>query len=511
MNLYTVLQNGFPADRKSCAIETSDGREYSWHDIETNVNRIANLLNSLHLPAGSRVAAQIEKSPEALFLYLACLKSAYVFLPLNTAYQQSELEYFINDAKPALVICSPAAENLIFTIAKSADIQHVLTLGPNRDGSLFNALAGCSDHCETLSCEDNDLAALVYTSGTTGRSKGAMLTHGNLISNALVLHKAWHWQKDDVLLHALPIFHVHGLFVACHGALLNGSKMIWLPKFDLNLLLQNLPRTTVLMGIPTFYVRLLADERFNRQKAANIRLFVSGSAPLLADTFHAFEHRTGKAILERYGMSETLMLVSNPYDGPRIAGSVGVPLPSTEVRVVSDDGRQCSPNEVGNIEVRGPNVFRGYWNMPEKTKEEFTPDGWFKTGDMGHWGGQTSAGPIPKNYLCIVGRIRDMIISGGFNVYPKEIETYLDDLPEIDESAVIGIPHPDLGESVMAVIVPKAGFKPDQQMIMHLLREKIAHFKVPKQIVIVNELPRNAIGKVQKNLLRIQFGQKQNH
>jgi malonyl-CoA/methylmalonyl-CoA synthetase len=317
-----------------------------------------------------------------------------------------------------------------------------------------------------------------------------------------VLQKFWAWQKGDVLLHALPIFHVHGLFVASHGALLNGSKMIWLPRLDTKELIKHMPRSTIMMGVPTFYVRLLLDSTFTKKTVKNMRLFVSGSAPLLTETFNSFKERTGHTILERYGMSETAMLVSNPYKGKRIGGSVGLPLPQTKVRIIKDDGKLCGVNEIGNVEVKGPNIFKGYWRMPEKTKEEFTKDGWFKTGDVGRWGGETSAGKVPDSYLCIVGRSKDLIISGGYNVYPKEIESFIDDMAGVDESAVIGIPHPDFGEAVLAVVVGKPGVKLNAESMIADLKGKIANFKVPKRIVVVSELPRNAMGKVQKNVLR---------
>jgi malonyl-CoA/methylmalonyl-CoA synthetase len=332
-----------------------------------------------------------------------------------------------------------------------------------------------------------------------------MLTHGNLGSNALVLNQFWGWKKGDVLLHALPIFHVHGLFVAAHGALINGSKMIWLPRLDTAQLIKYLPCSTVMMGVPTFYVRLLMDQNFNKAVCKNMRLFVSGSAPLLTETFNNFQKLSGHTILERYGMSETVMLVSNPYEGARIGGSVGVVLPGVEVRVVNESGQLCGSDEIGGIEVRGPNIFKGYWRMPEKTAEEFTKDGWFKTGDVGRWGGETSAGKVPNHYLCIVGRNKDLIISGGYNVYPKEIESFIDDMDGVEESAVIGIPHKDFGEAVMALVVPKPGIKLNGQAMIDALKSKIANFKVPKRVEILESLPRNAMGKVQKNVLRQQY------
>ncbi len=502
MNLYELLEKGFPKDKSSCAIETHDGLYYSWDDLEKATSKMANLLASLNLPQGSRVAVQVEKSPEALFLYLATLKAGLVYLPLNTAYQAAEIEYFLGNAEPAVVVCSPKNQGWVSDVAKKCGTKHLFTLGDDRSGTLLEKAGKLSDRFKTVKKSDDDLAAILYTSGTTGRSKGAMLTHKNLGSNAKVLQKFWGWKKGDVLLHALPIFHVHGLFVASHGALLNGSKMIWLPRLDTKELIKHMPRSTVMMGVPTFYVRLLLDKEFTKKTVRNMRLFISGSAPLLTETFNLFKARTGHTILERYGMSETVMLVSNPYEGARVGGSVGLPLPGTQVRVTKDDGQSCGVNEIGNVEVKGPNVFKGYWRMPEKTKEEFTKDGWFKTGDVGRWGGETSAGKVPNNYLCIVGRSKDLIISGGYNVYPKEIESFIDDMPGVDESAVIGVPHPDFGEAVVAVVVAKPSAKLNPEVMIAELKGKIANFKVPKRLIVVPELPRNAMGKVQKNILR---------
>jgi len=505
MNLYSILETGFPKDKSACAIETPEGLFYSWDDLEKATSKLANLLSSLDLPKGSRVAVQVEKSPEALFLYLATIKAGLVYLPLNTAYQSAEIEYFLDNAKPGVVICSPKNFAWFSQIAFKANTEFVFTLGDHRDGTLIERAAAQSDQFETVPKEDDELAAILYTSGTTGRSKGAMLSHKNLSSNAKVLKDFWHWQKGDVLLHALPIFHVHGLFVASHGALINGSKMIWLPKLDIAQLLKYLPQSTVMMGVPTFYTRLLAEPKFDAKVCANMRLFIAGSAPLLTETFNDFIARTGHTILERYGMSETAMLTSNSYSGKRVAGAVGVPLPGVKVRVISDDGKLCGVDEVGNVQVQGPNVFSGYWQMPEKTKEEFTADGWFKTGDVGRWGGSTTAGPVPDDYLCIVGRSKDLIISGGYNIYPKEIESFVDEMDGVEESAVIGIPHPDFGEAVLAVVVPKKGAELDPAQIIAELKGKIANFKVPKKVIVVAELPRNAMGKVQKNILRQEY------
>lgn len=503
-NLYAVLQGGFPKDRSKVALETPD-LQYTWDDIDRATACLANLLTSLDLPAGSRVAVQVEKSPEALLLYLATLRAGLVYLPLNTAYREAEIEYFLGNAEPAVVVCASKNLDWVQRAADKAGCAHVYTLDEDRSGTLLEAAGGLSQTFKTVTRQADDLAAILYTSGTTGRSKGAMLSHGNLAANAQVLHEYWGWREDDVLLHMLPIFHVHGLFVASHGALLAGAKMIWLPKLDADQALHYLPQSTVMMGVPTYYVRLLADPRFNREVCANMRLFISGSAPLLAETFSDFKTRSGHAILERYGMSETVMLTSNPYDpalGERLAGTVGRALPGVQVRVVDDAGAPLAAGEIGNVQVRGPNVFSGYWRMPEKTREEFTEDGWFKTGDVGRWGGESAGRQVPDDYLSIVGRSKDLIISGGFNVYPKEIETLIDDMPGVAESAVIGVPHADFGEAVVAVVVPKDGVALDAGAMQLELKSRIANFKVPKRVHIVDQLPRNTMGKVQKNVLR---------
>jgi malonyl-CoA/methylmalonyl-CoA synthetase len=498
-NLYALFETCFPQDRSACCIETHDGLYYSWNDLDRASAKMANLLAGLNLPEGSRIAVQAEKSPEALILYLATLRAGYVYLPLNTAYRSAEIAYFIGNAEPAVVVCSPRNFGWVSQIAFASGTKHVFTLGDDRTGSLLVRAALQSSRFETVEKQPDDLAAILYTSGTTGRSKGAMLTHDNLASNALVLHDYWRWQKGDVLLHALPLFHVHGLFVASHGALLNGSKMIFLPKFDSAEVIRHLPRATVFMGVPTHYVRLLADPDFDRDKCASMRLFVSGSAPLLADTFNAFKTRTSHTILERYGMSETTMLVSNPYEGERIGGTVGLPLPGVSVRVVKDDGRPCVTGEIGDIEVKGPNVFKGYWRMPEKTAEEFTTDGYFKTGDVGSFD--------TRGYLSIVGRSKDLIITGGYNVYPKEIESVIDEMAGVVESAVIGVPHPDFGEAVTAVVVANANAGLTEAKVIAWLKSKIANFKVPKRVFFVSDLPRNTMGKVQKNVLRERFSE----
>ena len=500
-NLFAALRGAFPADLDATAIETCDGPGaplfYTWRDLERATARIANLLASLDLPAGARVAVQTEKSVEALLLYLAVLRAGFVYLPLNTAYQASEIEYFVGNAEPAVVVCAPKNFPWVSKIAFKAGAKHVFTLGDDRSGSLLERAAWQGEQHTPAVKRADELAAILYTSGTTGRSKGAMLTHGNLLSNARTLQQYWGWQPGDVLIHALPIFHVHGLFVASHGALLNGSKMLWFAKFDPKATVARFAEATVFMGVPTLYVRLLGEAALTREAAAHMRLFVAGSAPLLPETFNAFRTRTGHTILERYGMSETVMLTSNPYharDGERLAGTVGFALPGVGVRVHDDQGRPCPAGEIGGIEVKGPNVFKGYWRMPEKTAEEFTADGWFKTGDVG----KIEA----DGRVSIVGRSKDLIISGGYNVYPAEIEGFLNEMDGVAESAVIGVPHPDFGEGVVAVVVGKPGATLDAAGMIATLKGRIANFKVPKHLFVVPELPRNQMGKVQKNVLR---------
>ena len=505
-NLFVALRAAFPADLSACAVETETGLTYSWRDLDEATAMVANLLQSLALPAGSRIAVQVEKSVEALILYLATLRAGLVYLPLNTAYQSAEMAYFIEDAKPALVVCGAAQFGWISKLAFSAGTLYVFTLNDDRTGSLLERAAAFSRQHTPAAVQPDDLAAIIYTSGTTGRSKGAMLTHGNLLSNAQVLQRYWGWRRPeqggDVLLHALPIFHVHGLFVAIHGALISGSKMIWLSKFDPKVVLEKLPESTVFMGVPTLYVRLLAEPGLTPARLVSMRLFISGSAPMLIDTFNAWQERTGHTILERYGMSETVMLTSNPYhpqDGERQGGTVGRPLPGVQLRVRAEEGGQdLATDAVGNIEVKGPNVFQGYWRMPEKTAEEFTADGFFKTGDVGKVDAQ--------GYVTIIGRSKDLIISGGYNVYPAEIEGYINAIPGVAESAVVGVPDADFGEVGVAVVIGKPGATLQPQAILAHLKATLANFKVPKRCFVVGALPRNAMGKVQKNLLRTEYG-----
>ncbi len=511
-NLFAALRAAFPANLDACAVETDNGLNYTWRDLERASAMMANLLDSLNIPKGSRVAVQVEKSVEAMMLYLATLRAGYVFLPLNTAYQSAEIEYFIGNAEPAVVVCSSKNFGWVSKIAFKAGTHHVFTLDDDRTGSLLQRAAHCSDQHTTHSVQADDLAAILYTSGTTGRSKGAMLSHGNLLSNAQTLKDYWGWTRKggpqgqgDVLIHALPIFHVHGLFVAIHGALLNGSKMIWMAKFDPQLAIAKMPEATVFMGVPTLYVRMLAEPTLTRQQAAHMRLFVAGSAPLLIETFKAWQERTDHTILERYGMSETVMLTSNPYQADaryanqdeRRGATVGFPLPGVSLRVQDDAGHNLPVGEIGGIQVKGPNVFAGYWRMPEKTKEEFTVDGFFKTGDVGKID--------ERGYVSIVGRSKDLIISGGYNVYPAEIEGYINDMAGVAESALIGVPHPDFGEVGIAVVIAKAGAQLNADHIIAALKSQLANFKIPKKCFVVPELPRNTMGKVQKNLLREQY------
>lgn len=490
--LETVAAN----DPERLLLETGEGRRLNYGQMAALTRQLAGSLATLAVKPGDRVVAQVEKSPEAIALYLACLQLGATFVPLNTAYTFAELEYFLGDAAPTVAVVRPADRQQVRAIATARGVQHVETLDDRGGGSLLDhtgAAPDCSGH------DPSTLAALLYTSGTTGRSKGAMLTRANLSSNALTLAQAWRFASSDVLLHALPIFHVHGLFVAINCVLASGSSMLFLSKFDADQVVRLLPRATVMMGVPTFYTRLLQHPDLNRNAVRNVRLFVSGSAPLLAETHREFQARTGHAILERYGMSETLMNTSNPYDGRRIPGSVGPPLPGVDVRITDPEGGAplLEPDAIGMIEVRGPNVFSGYWRMPEKTAAEFRSDGFFITGDLGRRDAQ--------DYVFIVGRGKDLIITGGYNVYPIEVELEIDALPGVHESAVIGVPHPDFGEGVTAVVVPNKDQTLDEATIRNALEPRLARFKLPKRIVFVDELPRNTMGKVQKSTLRERY------
>ena len=497
-NIYSVFEQHFPDDPEAVFIETPDGGRLGYKELQRDVNRLANFLSNIGVEKGDRVAVQLEKSPQVLVLYLACLKAGYVYLPLNTAYTPNELAYFMDNAEPTVAVCDPDREDLFTRLAGEYDLRHLFTLDADGQGSLLQASKHTPAAFDAEYCDKDDIAVILYTSGTTGRPKGAMITHGNLAANGRALQETWQWQQQDVLLHALPIFHIHGLFVACHNVLLGGSKMLFLPGFDTRAILRLLPEATVLMGVPTFYTRLLDDPAFNRAICSHMRLFISGSAPLLEQTFEAFRQRTGHTILERYGMTETGMNTSNPVDGPRLPGTVGLPLPGVEVRIVDEKNQPVRDQDVGILQVKGDNVFKGYWRMPEKTAEEFTDDGFFITGDL--------ASRNEQGYIAIVGRNKDMIITGGYNVYPKEIELLLDDIDGIKESAVIGLPHRDFGEAVTAVIIPiNSNDIPDEQAIIKSLKQQLAGYKVPKKIIVLDQLPRNTMGKVQKNMLRDEY------
>jgi malonyl-CoA/methylmalonyl-CoA synthetase len=501
-NLYAKFHQAFAGALSDVAIETDDGQRWTFNDLHQRSAQMANWLQAQGVLPGSRAMVQVEKSVPALVFYLACLRSGVVYVPLNTAYQSAELAYFMENAEPSVFVADPAKADSLRELAARIGVPHLMTLGADGQGSLIDATRRLSTEHRITDVAPNDLAAILYTSGTTGRSKGAQLTHNNLSSNALTLHKLWGWQAGDVLIHALPIFHVHGLFVAVHCALLNASKMLWMGKFKPQQALEWLPRATVFMGVPTLYVRLLQESGLSTEACAHMRLFISGSAPLLAETFREWQGRTGHTILERYGMSETTMLTSNPYDdkdGPRLGGTVGRPLPGVDLRCISEEGKPCAAGEIGGIEVRGPNVFPGYWRMPEANAKEFTADGWFKTGDVGQIN--------PAGYVTIVGRSKDLIITGGYNVYPAEVEGYINDLPGVAESAVIGCPHADFGEGVVAVVVAKPGEVLDADALLQAIKSQIANFKVPKHLFVVNELPRNVMGKVQKKALREIYAQ----
>jgi malonyl-CoA/methylmalonyl-CoA synthetase len=497
-NLYARFEARFPADRGQPLLLLESGDTVTYADADAGSARYAALFAGLGLEPGERVAVQVEKSAEALLLYLGCLRAGLAYLPLNSAYQEGEVGYFLENAEPRAVVAQPRSIPWLAPLAARLGITHVFSLDEHGGGTLVDAARSAPARFATVERAADDLAAILYTSGTTGRSKGAMLSHRNLASNAEVLHREWGFRPGDVLVHMLPLFHVHGLFVACHCVLMNGSAMRFYPRFDARRALADFATSTVFMGVPTFYTRLLAEPGLTRAACAPMRLFVSGSAPLLAETHVEFEARTGQRILERYGMTETGMLTSNPLSGERRAGSVGRALPGTRVRVLDDSGEPCAPGAIGHVQVAGDNVFAGYWRMPERNREEFTPDGFFRTGDLGSL--------AADGYLTIVGRSKDLIITGGYNVYPKEIELALDELPGVQESAVVGVPHPDFGEAVTAVVVPRKGAAaPSEDALIAALKARLANFKVPKRVYVVDELPRNAMGKVQKNVLRDRY------
>lgn len=492
-NLFSRLFDGL-ADPKRLAIETQDGAHISYGDLIARAGQMANVLVARGVKPGDRVAVQVEKSVANIVLYLGTVRAGAVYLPLNTAYTLNELDYFIGDAEPSLVVCDPAKAEGLAPIAAKVKAK-VETLGPDGKGSLTDAAEKASSAFATVLRANDDLAAILYTSGTTGRSKGAMLSHDNLASNSLSLVGYWRFTDKDVLIHALPIYHTHGLFVATNVTLFARASMIFLPKLDPDLIIKLMARATVLMGVPTFYTRLLQNPALSKETTKHMRLFISGSAPLLAETHREWSARTGHAVLERYGMTETNMNTSNPYDGERVPGAVGFPLPGVSVRVTEPEtGKELPREEIGMIEVKGPNVFKGYWRMPDKTKSEFRPDGFFITGDLG----KIDA----RGYVHILGRGKDLVISGGFNVYPKEIESEIDAMPGVIESAVIGVPHADFGEGVTAVLVCNKGADITEGAVLKALDGRLAKFKMPKRVFVVDELPRNTMGKVQKNVLR---------
>ena len=497
MNLYKIFRDKFKNYPDRLFLISPGGVDYSYGDIDRLSAAFAAMLRKSGVNTGDRVVVQVDKSPAAVALYLACLRVGAVYVPLNTAYTPAEVSYFLSDASPELFICCPDSIDQLGGVASRAGVRVTHTLGHFNDGSFAQSAQDLQPIVELVERDSADVIAMLYTSGTTGRSKGAMLTLENLASNARTLHKLWGFRAGDVLLHALPIYHVHGLFVALHCAMLNASSVIFLPNFDVFVLREMLPRVTLMMGVPTFYTRLLDCKEFGHEECRNIRLFISGSAPLTEQTFIDFEQRTGQKILERYGMTETSMITSNPLDGKRLAGTVGYALPDVEVRVADERGQPLPAGEVGSVELKGPNVFKGYWQMPEKTAEEFHDDGFFITGDLGSL--------EADGRLTLAGRSRDLIISGGYNIYPKEIEAVIDEVPGVLESAVIGIPDKDFGESVLAVVVVDEDHPATEISILEQTGIQLARFKQPRKVIMVDELPRNTMGKIQKNVLRDRY------
>jgi len=493
-NLYARFHKIFEARLDKTLLATDNGDEWRYADVEGNAARLAGLLAQSGVKPGDRVSVQAAKSPALLCLYLACLRGGFVFHPLNPAYQAAELDYFFSDAEPAAVVCDNATVEVIGPLAKRLSIPRLFTLAQDGSGTLMELARDADADLASAYRDRHDMATLLYSSGTTGKPKGIVLTHNNLYVGARALVQAWGFTEDDILLHALPIYHIHGLFVALGCVLLSGAAMRWLPAFNTEKVVALLPDCTTMMGVPTYYTRLLGNKDFTRETAAHIRLFISGSAPLPAPTFHAFEDRTGQRILERYGMTETNMNTSNPLRGARKPGSVGLPLPGVEIRICDCAGTALPTGAIGNIQVRGENVFREYWRRPEQTQDDFTQDGFFNTGDLGVLD--------EDGYLSIVGRSKDLIISGGLNVYPAEVERVLNGLDGVSEATVIGIPHADFGEAVVAVLVPRPNASPQEDTIIAATKQKLAGYKAPKRVVFVDELPRNAMGKVQKNVLR---------
>ena len=491
-NLYSIYREGFPKDLRNIFLENCDGSSITYEDLEEQSSQYANGFNDLGLQPGDRVSVQVDKSPEVIFIYLACLRANLIFHPLNTAYKEGELSFFLDDADPSVFICEKEIYNKISSLDVPKKPKNIFTLELD-EGTSIQHIKKKGEH-KIMDCSKEQTAALLYSSGTTGKPKGIMLTHGNIGSNAHALKEAWNFTQADCLLHALPVYHVHGLFVALGCVFLSGSKILWMNAFNVDEVLKVIPKCSVMMGVPTYYTRLLSSPNLDRDTVANMRVFISGSAPLLEDTFNEFHSKTGHYILERYGMTETNIICSNPIEGKRKPGTVGKPLEGQDIKIVDDNFNYLDITEIGNIQVRGPNVFNGYWNLPQKTKEDLTSDNFFNTGDKGF---------LDKDgYLNIVGRSKDMIISGGLNVYPKEIESLIDDLEGVGESAVIGLKDDDLGEKVVAIVVREEKSETNEDDLIRALKSNIAGFKVPKKIFFVEELPRNTMGKVQKNVLR---------
>ena len=495
-NLYTSYKEGFKNNLEGQFLYDDKGLNVTYRELDSETAKLANGLKELGLSEGDRVTVQVDKCIEMVYLYLACVRSNIIFHPLNPAYKEKELSYFLDDAKPSLFISNEETISSISDLSLEHSIDHLFVL--NNDGSgNFSDISTSEDNYITVACSEDDIAALLYSSGTTGKPKGIMLSHGNISSNAESLVKAWGFQESDCLLHALPIYHVHGLFVALGCVFMTGAKLKWLKSFDADVVLKSIPECTVMMGVPTYYTRLLKRDLLDSKLTEGIRLFISGSAPLLEETFNEFNQRTNHQILERYGMTETNMNTSNPLKGNRKPGTVGLPLEDVKVRVVDEENNELSQGEIGNLQIKGPNVFKGYWEMPEKTKEDFSKDGFFNTGDKGliDEGG----------YVSIIGRSKDMIISGGLNVYPKEIESLIDKIEGVLESAVIGLSDEDLGEKVVAVIVSEESKTLDEKKVISEIKDQLAGFKAPKEVKFIDQLPRNAMGKVQKNILRETF------
>ena len=500
-NLFSHFQSHFPDDLSTCLLVTANGQVITYGQAVEASAKIANSLLDLGASHGDRVTVQVEKSVEALYLYLGCLRAGLVYHPLNTAYTVSELEYFLSDAEPTIVICRSESQEIIKSISVSGGVKAILTLDADGTGTLLDLIRDADTSAQIAQRCGTDMAALLYSSGTTGRPKGIMLSHDNLRSNAEILVDAWNFSSSDRLLHMLPIYHVHGLFVAISCVLMSGASMSWHKSYNDDIAVTAMSKCTVMMGVPTYYTRLLSNHRFSSDCCQTMRLFISGSAPLLTETFHEFQARCGHTILERYGMSETNMNTSNPLDGERKPGTVGPPLSGVLLRIVDNEGHEVLTNDIGNLQVKGPNVFSGYWRMPEKTNEDFTSDGFFNTGDKAIIDGD--------GYVSIVGRSKDLIICGGLNVYPKEVEMVIDDIPEVKESAIIGAPDSDFGEVVVAIIVTEDSGSGNndflEEQVISLCKTKLANFKIPKRVEVVQSLPRNAMGKVQKNLLREMF------